>query len=48
MIRLVIALSAIGFLATTLPALAAPHKDWVYHGKHYKHRKMLHGHWHYY
>jgi hypothetical protein len=49
MTRLIIALSAFGLLVSALPAVAAPpHKGWTYHGHHYMHRKMSHGHWHYY
>ncbi|HTH97482.1 MAG TPA: hypothetical protein VL574_08705, partial [Stellaceae bacterium] len=49
----VLALSMFGFMAVTLPlhsADAAPRhsKYWMYKGHKYYHRKMQHGHWHYY
>ena len=48
---LVLALSALSFLAVTVPMTAhaaPPRKSWMYKGHKYYHRKMDHGHWRYY
>jgi hypothetical protein len=46
MTRIILVLAAFGLLASALPTPALA--DYVYHGHHYKHRKRVHNHWHYY
>jgi hypothetical protein len=46
MMRIVLVLAAFGLIASSLPSPAFA--DYAYHHHHFKHRKKLHGHWHYY